>query len=84
MQAEGVIAALIGALSGGGGTHLFRRLFGTEREAFLEKAYRSMIKTQREDNDRLRERCGELEKRIVSLEKTVEKITFGELPPEYS
>lgn len=91
MQGEGIIAGVIGVLGGGAGRHFFGRLWGPERKrleldvaAKRDAYYRQVITELEEENEGLRDRLHRAEERIDSLEAAVQKITAGELPPEYS
>lgn len=68
MQAEAIIAAIIGALSGGGGVRLVGRLAGPERDGAIAKYYRDVIKGLLTENTDLRKRVTSLERRITGLE----------------
>jgi hypothetical protein len=68
VQAEGIIAAIVGALSGGGGVRLLGRLVGPERDAAIAEYYRGVIKALQKENTQLRDRLGRLEDRILELE----------------
>jgi hypothetical protein len=68
VQAEGIIAAIVGALSGGGGVRVLGRIVGPEHDEAIARYYRGVIKDLRKENQSLRDRLGRLEKRITSLE----------------
>jgi hypothetical protein len=68
VSGETIIAAVIGALFGGGGIRLLARLVGPERDAQIAKYYRRVIKGLRNENTALLRRVGKLEERIVALE----------------
>ncbi len=68
MQAEAILAAIVGALSGGGGMRLLGRIAGPERDAAIAKYYRDVIDGLRAENTQLRARLGRLEGRILELE----------------
>jgi hypothetical protein len=68
MQAEGVIAALIGAVSGGGGVRFLGRLVGPERDTKIAEYYRGVIKGLHKENAQMRRRVKKLEERIEQLE----------------
>lgn len=78
------MAAVIGLVSGGGGRHLFGRIFGHERDAALFKYYREVIEGLQKENRLYRKRLRVAEKRIVGLEEAVQRIEMGEGPPELS
>jgi hypothetical protein len=68
VQAEGIIAATVGALSGGGGVRLLSRIIGPERDTAIAKYYRNVIKGLQKENTDLRKRVNSLEERITGLE----------------
>lgn len=68
MQAEAIVAALVGAGFGGGGPRLYRRMFGPERDAAIAKYYRDVIEGLQKENNQLRKRLLSLEDRVVELE----------------
>ena len=68
MEAEAILAAVVGALSGGGGVRLLGRLLGPERDASIAKYYREVIADLQKENRTLRDRLGRLEDRILELE----------------
>jgi hypothetical protein len=68
VQAEAIIAAIVGALSGGGGMRLLGRLIGPERNEAIAKYYRNVIKGLQKENNDLRKRISSLERRITGLE----------------
>lgn len=68
MQAETIIAALIGAGSATGAPRLWHLLSRTEREESMSKYYRGVIKGLREENELLLRQVGELNKRVQALE----------------
>lgn len=65
---EGIIAAVVGALAGGGGVRALGRLVGPERDAAIAKYYRDVIDGLQKENTTLRDRLGRLEDRILELE----------------
>jgi hypothetical protein len=75
VQAEGLIAALIGAVSGGGGVRVLGRLVGPERDTKIAEYYRGVIGDLYKENQEVRKinaelhgRLGKLEGRILQLE----------------
>ena len=63
-----MIAALVGALSGGGGVRVLGRLVGPERDSQIAEYYRGVIRDLYKENQALRGRLGKLEGRILQLE----------------
>ncbi|HWW67306.1 MAG TPA: hypothetical protein VNY83_04930 [Solirubrobacterales bacterium] len=84
MSGEGLIAAALGILFGGGGVRFLSRLIGPERQRTISKYYREVIAGLEAENRALRKRLAKMETRMVDLEEAVAKVTAGELPPEYS
>jgi cell division protein FtsB len=91
MHGEAIIAALVGAIAGGGGARLFGRLFGAERTKTIVDYQLESLTASYKENKRLRKRLrsleaenARLERVITDLEEAVAKIGAGELPPEYS
>jgi len=68
VEAEAIIAALVGVAAGGGGRSLFGRLWGPERDEAIANYYRNVIRGLRDENEELRGRIGGLEERIEQLE----------------
>lgn len=67
MQAETIIAALIGASAVG--APRLRRLFSrTEREESMSRYYRAVIKGLREENEELLRKVDQLNERVQKLE----------------
>jgi hypothetical protein len=68
MQAEAIIAALVGAVTGGGGVRALGRLIGPARDAEIANYYRKVIEGLIDENTQLRDRLGRLEDRLLELE----------------
>jgi hypothetical protein len=68
MAGEAILAAVLGAIFGGGGVRLLGRLVGPERDESIARYYREVIKGLREENTELRSRLASLEERITGLE----------------
>lgn len=97
MGGETIIAAALGVISGGGGARLARAL-GPTRDRDTVAYYRNVSKQLARENARLWKRVGSLVKTIEEqgttieeqgasvavLQRQVEQIANGELPPEYS
>lgn len=75
VQAEGIIAAIVGALSGGGGV----RLLWPERDAAIAKYYRGVIRDLRKDNEQLQKRVSKLGRQVEQLRRLEDRITELEL-----
>lgn len=86
MQAEGIIAAVIGVLAGGGGVRTALR-FGPERKDAIARYYQRVIKDLREENETLWEHIHHLEQRVEDLRHLEDRITELEVaqdePPPY-
>jgi hypothetical protein len=68
LAAEGIIAALIGAVAGGGGVRALSGLVGPERDTQIAEYYRKVIRALYEENEHLRGRMATMEERIEQLE----------------
>jgi len=91
VQAEAIIAAIIGAVGGGGGAGVLYRAFGPQRESEVATYYREVIKSLMDENLSQRKRIKQLleetehtHQRIEELQHAVSKVEAGDLPPEYS
>lgn len=65
---EGIIAAAVGALAGGGGLAGFRRLVGPDRDAAIAAYYREVIEDLQKENTQLRGELSGLRARVLALE----------------
>jgi hypothetical protein len=65
---EGIIAAAVGALAGGGGVRAIGRMIGPERESSLTKYHREVIDGLVKENTVLRRELTGLRDRVVALE----------------
>lgn len=68
MGGEALIAALIGAVTGGGGVRVIGRLFGPERDQAIAEYYRGVIRDLRKERKAQDRRIRSLEQRITALE----------------
>jgi hypothetical protein len=84
VQAEGVIAALIGAVSGGGGVRILGRLVGPERDTQIAQYYRSVISDLYKENQEVRKINSELHGRLGKLEGRIRQLELAQdEPPGY-
>lgn len=65
---EGIIAAVVGAIAGGGGVRALGRFIGPERDAAVAKYYRDVIADLQTENTRLRDELKGLRERVTALE----------------
>lgn len=68
MGGEGIIAAAIGAVAGGGGVGALRRFLGPERDAEIAEYYRAVIDGLAKENTKLRAEMTGLRERVLALE----------------
>lgn len=65
---ESIIAAVAGALAGGGGVRALGRFIGPDRDAAIAKYYRDVIEALEKENRQLRGDLADLRKRVIALE----------------
>jgi hypothetical protein len=78
VQVDALIAAVIGAVSGGGGVRMFSYLSRTGRDERLVAYYRRVIKGLEEENEALQRRLVDVNTRLNQLQ---ERIAALELEP---
>ncbi|HET7120317.1 MAG TPA: hypothetical protein VFI17_03575 [Solirubrobacterales bacterium] len=68
MGGEGIIAAAVGALAGGGGVRALGRFIGPQHRADVAEYYREVIEGLVEENRELRAELAGIRRRITDLE----------------
>lgn len=82
MEAEAIIAALVGVAAGGGGRSLFGRLWGPERDEAIASYYRKVIAGLQAENDELRGLIIEVREHNDALELRIEGLELAQdMPP---
>jgi hypothetical protein len=78
---EAVIAAVIGAVTGGGGVRLIGRLFGPERDEAIAEYYRGVIRDLRKERKAQDRKISTLESHTARLEERISALELAQDEP---